>query len=229
VLSTQGDSPAERRVAAELLNNLAKPWPSGWQRDADDRLGGRVALPIDEKFLAVDRLHSKQAWLAAEPAKPPWPLRTQTPAIVSFYSFKGGVGRSTALGVVAWQLAREGKKVVCVDLDLEAPGLARLLGIEGYDSGVLDVLLTHLVTGESSVKDVVRDIDLHGAKFQVLPAGRLDLGYLEKLGRLDFLRIGEAEESPVEEDFARQSGRPPRPGWAGDQRPASRRRACGPR
>src|SRR5436309_1697080 len=43
--------------------------------------------------------------------------------IVTFYSYKGGVGRSRALANTAYQLARSGKRVLCVDFDLEAPGL----------------------------------------------------------------------------------------------------------
>lgn len=41
---------------------------------------------------------------------------------VTFYSYKGGVGRTLALLNVAALLARQGRKVVAVDLDLEAPG-----------------------------------------------------------------------------------------------------------
>ncbi|AKT37741.1 ParA family protein [Chondromyces crocatus] len=41
---------------------------------------------------------------------------------VTFYSYKGGVGRTLALLNVAAILARQGRKVVAVDLDLEAPG-----------------------------------------------------------------------------------------------------------
>lgn len=41
---------------------------------------------------------------------------------VTFYSYKGGVGRSFALSTTARQLAREGAKVFVLDLDLEAPG-----------------------------------------------------------------------------------------------------------
>ncbi len=41
---------------------------------------------------------------------------------IAFYGFKGGVGRSTALAVLAYQLAKSGKKVLLVDLDLESPG-----------------------------------------------------------------------------------------------------------
>lgn len=42
---------------------------------------------------------------------------------VTFYSWKGGVGRTMALANVAVQLARRGRKVLMVDFDLEAPGL----------------------------------------------------------------------------------------------------------
>jgi hypothetical protein len=42
--------------------------------------------------------------------------------IYTFYSFKGGVGRTLALAHTAWMLARQ-RKVLVVDLDLEAPGL----------------------------------------------------------------------------------------------------------
>src|SRR5437868_12111858 len=45
--------------------------------------------------------------------------------IISFYSYKGGVGRSMALANVAWILASNGKRVLAVDWDLEAPGLHR--------------------------------------------------------------------------------------------------------
>src|ERR1700741_943684 len=43
--------------------------------------------------------------------------------VVTFYSFKGGVGRSFALCDVAVFLAKWGFEVLCVDFDLEAPGL----------------------------------------------------------------------------------------------------------
>jgi tetratricopeptide (TPR) repeat protein len=45
--------------------------------------------------------------------------------IITFYSFKGGTGRTMALANVAWILAAAGKKVLAVDWDLESPGLSR--------------------------------------------------------------------------------------------------------
>jgi len=45
--------------------------------------------------------------------------------IVTFYSYKGGTGRSMALANVAWILASNQKRVLVIDWDLEAPGLHR--------------------------------------------------------------------------------------------------------
>jgi len=44
-------------------------------------------------------------------------------AIVTFYSYKGGVGRSMSLANTAVLLAKWGYKTLIVDWDLEAPGL----------------------------------------------------------------------------------------------------------
>jgi MinD-like ATPase involved in chromosome partitioning or flagellar assembly len=52
--------------------------------------------------------------------------------IVTFYSFKGGVGRTMAVANVAFLSALNGKRVLVMDWDLEAPGLAY------YFRGLLD-------------------------------------------------------------------------------------------
>ena len=48
--------------------------------------------------------------------------------ILTFYSYKGGTGRSMALANVAWILAQAGHRVLTIDWDLEAPGLHRYFG-----------------------------------------------------------------------------------------------------
>lgn len=45
--------------------------------------------------------------------------------ITTFYSFKGGVGRTMALANVAVLMAQQGRKVLALDWDFEAPGLHR--------------------------------------------------------------------------------------------------------
>ena len=47
--------------------------------------------------------------------------------IVTFYSYKGGTGRTMALANLAWVLASAGRRVLLIDWDLEAPGLHRYL------------------------------------------------------------------------------------------------------
>ena len=62
--------------------------------------------------------------------------------IVSFYSFKGGVGRSLSLLNVACQLSRRGQRVGLIDLDVEASGLNQMLKLSannGHD--LLNLLL----------------------------------------------------------------------------------------
>ena len=45
--------------------------------------------------------------------------------VLTFYSYKGGTGRSMALANVGWILASAGKRVLLIDWDFEAPGLHR--------------------------------------------------------------------------------------------------------
>lgn len=46
--------------------------------------------------------------------------------VITFYSYKGGTGRTMALANIACLLAqRQGQRVLMIDWDLEAPGLYR--------------------------------------------------------------------------------------------------------
>jgi hypothetical protein len=67
--------------------------------------------------------------------------------IVTFYSYKGGVGRSMALVNVGVYLASRGAPVILVDWDLEAPGLERFFDgwrVEAEEYlGVIDLLLEY--------------------------------------------------------------------------------------
>lgn len=70
----------------------------------------------------VDRRVVGQDWLKS-PSEEPEPK----PRRLVFWSVKGGVGRSTALSVLAVHLAQIGRNVLVIDADLEAPGLGTLL------------------------------------------------------------------------------------------------------
>lgn len=81
--------------------------------------------------------------------------KLQTP-VTSFYSFKGGVGRTTATILTALLLARQGKKVMIIDFDLEAPGLASIFANQSDDAqSLLSVkgFVDFLIDYDSNLRD----------------------------------------------------------------------------
>lgn len=83
--------------------------------------------------------------------------------IYTFYSFKGGVGRSMALANVAELLYRRGSNVLIVDFDLEAPGL------EGYFNTSEAVFSPNEIQGKRGVIDLI----LSYSEMRSLPALKL--------------------------------------------------------
>ncbi|MET8561459.1 ParA family protein [Streptomyces flaveolus] len=108
--------------------------------------------------------------------------------VVTFYSLKGGVGRSTALVSVARRLSSDhGLTVVCIDMDLEAPGLDSLFGIENQvdtDQGVVSALLQYEFGEESSALKHLIPVDDAG-RLYCMPAGRIDSAYAAQLRALE--------------------------------------------
>ena len=110
--------------------------------DGGALFGEPVLIVIFENFhcYLVERRALGQDWVIQPTEKNGHPPR------FVFYSLKGGVGRSTALLLWGRNLAAQGKKVLLVDSDLEAPGLgAQLLSFDGLPQfGVLDWLVEDL-------------------------------------------------------------------------------------
>ncbi len=125
--------------------------------------------------------------------------------IVTFYSYKGGTGRSMALANVAWILACAGKKVLAIDWDLEAPGLHRyfapflvdpdLEATEGIIDFVWEYALEAKTPGVAArnsdwlgrFTDITRyaaavDWEFPGeGALDLIPAGRQDAGYAARV------------------------------------------------
>lgn len=199
ILSTDAARPDEKRLADELLRK-AENWSPVYEDPATlSRVEGTIG-----KWKKVERRLSKQEWLlsGSPTAQAPWDMERDKPAIATFYSFKGGVGRTTALVSCAWQLAAAGKQVCVVDLDLEAPGLSAMLNVQ-TERGVLDYLVDFVATGVSNLTGCHAPAKVMGdsaVNVDVIPAGKIDLSYLEKLSRLDFVgtQTFEAHKSPVQ-------------------------------
>jgi MinD-like ATPase involved in chromosome partitioning or flagellar assembly len=187
------------RLTASVLDAATEEWTTAsWE----DPATGSSKQPAAHKWFKIERRLSKAEWTGRRPSGPPWPLVRGKPAIATFFSFKGGVGRTTLLAAVAWQLAAAGKRVVAIDLDVEAPGLGSLLGAETR-RGVTDFLVDFIATGTVNITDLRAPATELGAEaplVDVIPAGTLDDQYFEKLGRLDFAGSGLLDEpggSPV--------------------------------
>src|SRR4051794_15385011 len=98
------------------------------------------------------------------------------PKYVSFYSFKGGHGRSTTLANIANLWSRTGKKVLCLDLDLESPGLAGLYGLPLSTPGFVEYADQLRKGNKPKFSPVERPVQLvngsMGGSLHVMPAGR---------------------------------------------------------
>lgn len=109
------------------------------------------------------------------------------PVTATFYSLRGGVGRSTSLAHTARLLASAGKQVVCLDMDIEAPGLAALFNVERdieKGMGVVELLLQLDQGGEPDFSHHLLPVDDEGSLF-LIPAGLPDAEYANDLSLLD--------------------------------------------
>ena len=69
--------------------------------------------------------------------------------LICYYSYKGGVGRTTTMVMSAIEMAKRGKKIVMIDFDLEAPGVASIFPDESISQyGLLDYLIESSVYGD---------------------------------------------------------------------------------
>lgn len=92
--------------------------------------------------------------------------------IISFSNQKGGVGKTTTCVNMAAYLAREGRKVLLIDLDPQGNATTGL----GFSKGALKKSVYNVLIEEESVKDNVLDTELEN--LTILPAN-IDLAGAE--------------------------------------------------
>jgi cellulose biosynthesis protein BcsQ len=115
--------------------------------------------------------------------------------VVTFYSFKGGVGRTMALVNVGVELARTGRRVLMVDFDLEAPGLETFDLPRPQDDrpGLVDYVSRYVETGETpDVSEYVYEcigVGERNGKLWIMPAGLQDGKYGERLNSIDWQEL----------------------------------------
>ncbi|WP_433057898.1 FxSxx-COOH system tetratricopeptide repeat protein [Dactylosporangium sp. CS-033363] len=133
------------------------------------------------------------------------PVSDEGGRVVTFYSYKGGTGRTMALANVAWLLAGNGFRVLTVDWDLESPGLHRYFHPFLRDKelrhtdGVLDLMRNyadHVSNGRPDARDDLARIQEwavsldwefpRGGVLDFVAAGRQDNSYATKVSTFDW-------------------------------------------
>src|SRR5262245_18579925 len=141
----------------------------------------------------------------------------QVGRIITFYSYKGGTGRSMLLANVAWILASNGKKVLTVDWDLGPPGLHHYFRPYLIDpdvkasNGVIDLVIDLATAAVTPVNkgheladdwyvghaDILRyatslDWEFPGAgTIDFVPAGRQHSAYASRVNSFDWQKFYE--------------------------------------
>jgi CO dehydrogenase nickel-insertion accessory protein CooC1 len=128
--------------------------------------------------------------------------------IITFYSYKGGTGRTMALANVAWIIASNGKRVLVIDWDLESPGLHKFFhpfldeSTVSATPGVIEIIndyatasLDQSPRADDWYLDYAR-VDQHavslewafpdGGKLDLLSAGRQNRDYSAAVCSLDW-------------------------------------------
>ena len=124
--------------------------------------------------------------------------------LITFYSYKGGVGRTMAVANAACQMAnKHGKDVICVDWDLEAPGLHQYFNYSDEEladrPGLLDYLMDFALQVKRGAEgrvpelnDYIQDLKpehQEGIKFgsvRFIHCGRTDADYMTRVEQFDW-------------------------------------------
>ena len=154
-------------------------------------------------WYVLERTIAKKAWLDQIGNRQPiWEYEKscagQKPKVVSFYSFKGGMGRTTSLAASALLLAKKGYNVLAIDTDIEAPGLSTFFFDDSHIvKGTVDFFVEYqanefyapdMLDYLIEVHDVSLKEEIPGEIF-IIPAGQTDKPYLSKLARNDYQDI----------------------------------------
>ena len=109
----------------------------------------------------------------------------------TFYSYKGGVGRTLALVNAGVELALRDRRVLLVDFDLEAPGLDTFEAFKSREPrlGILDYIQHYLESGHPDALDQYVhqcQVGTEGKDVWLLPAGGSKSDYASRLQHIDW-------------------------------------------
>ncbi|HEU4558674.1 MAG TPA: AAA family ATPase, partial [Longimicrobium sp.] len=122
--------------------------------------------------------------------------------VCTFYSYKGGVGRTMALANVAAELARLGNRVLVLDWDLEAPGIEKYfedanLGQTRFPDGpgILELIYACVEDVALDWKEcVIHATPFPAAQVDIIRSGERGNGYVGRLQAVNWSTLFEEHE-----------------------------------
>jgi MinD-like ATPase involved in chromosome partitioning or flagellar assembly len=111
--------------------------------------------------------------------------------VITFYSFKGGVGRTMALMNAAAELSSRGKRVLVVDFDLEAPGLQSYEPFaDAASAGIVDYVTNYIQSRTApDVSEYIVKCSVEDLPIWFMPAGARDETYAHRLNTIDWFAL----------------------------------------
>ena len=118
--------------------------------------------------------------------------------VITFYSYKGGVGRSMAMANIAVLLAKWDFKTLIIDWDLEAPGLENFYGdyidasLLKQKAGLIELLNLKQLNPEISVSEIeweqyISTININRTtNLDILTAGKRDENFISNVKKFDY-------------------------------------------
>lgn len=124
------------------------------------------------------------------------------PPVVTFYSYKGGMGRTTTMMAFALWLAHKGIRIAIIDCDLEAPGYLNFFNLshqksfsDGFKNGFVEFMgdcnflnkkidisnYTVIPTAPQNNKELAQIYD----NIIIVPGGNLNDAFTEEFGLFD--------------------------------------------
>ncbi len=130
--------------------------------------------------------------------------------VITFYSYKGGVGRTMSLMNVACIMAENKKRVLTIDWDLEAPGLHSFFNLNTEDlskPGLVDLIIEFIefikIDNNNDEDKFMQFLDKNinrfiikgapvgskGLSIDLIKSGRFDKDYVAKLNSINWIEL----------------------------------------
>ncbi|MCM1283653.1 MAG: AAA family ATPase [Muribaculaceae bacterium] len=165
----------ELRAAIDVWLNSCESIEENYFAKEEIEIWKQESTPVRERVWIFEKYITNVYWDAKRRKKEKCALSSK---LVSFYSFKGGVGRTTTMMMSAIGAARRGKRVAILDFDLEAPGVSSFFPEDALSQyGILDFLVeSNVYQEEINIDEYLYpvgeycNVNQYGGEIYILPA-----------------------------------------------------------